>query len=143
MILQAAFTHTHAFAYSARNTASVLAAQIKSFLCKPEMACVHHVTVSLPHSNNKAGWWPSCSANSATLLLTAHACLKLRNVYSRCNCNTPSPTIGCQSGIWRNNSGYSASLTCGAPARQASHCIWFNSSLICFSMWILSCFAVF
>ena len=63
MFLQAAFTHTHAFAYSALNTASVLAAQIKSFLCKPEMACVHHVTVSLPHSSNKAGWWPSCSAN--------------------------------------------------------------------------------
>ena len=54
MFLQAAFTHTHAFAYSALNTASVLAAQIKSFLCKPEMACVHHVTVSLPDRKRKS-----------------------------------------------------------------------------------------
>ncbi len=41
--------------YSALNTSSVLAAQIKSFLCKPLIEWLHQVTVTLPHSVNRPG----------------------------------------------------------------------------------------
>jgi hypothetical protein len=35
---------------------SVFAAMIISFRCNPRILCVHHVTVTLPHSVRMAGW---------------------------------------------------------------------------------------
>ena len=36
-------------------SASVLAAMMKSFRCRPRILCVYQVTVTFPHSVSKAG----------------------------------------------------------------------------------------
>ena len=56
--------------------ASVLAAMMKSLVCSPPMMCVHHETVTLPHSVKIAGWWFSRSAISPTRLVNCKAWVK-------------------------------------------------------------------
>src|SRR5215203_481430 len=57
-------------------SSSVLAAMMKSFRCRPPILCVHQLTVTLPHSVSSAGWCPSSSACSPTLLVKASAWAK-------------------------------------------------------------------
>src|SRR3712207_6983618 len=63
---------------------------MKSFRCRPPILCVHQVTVTLPHSVNSAGWCPSSSACSPTLLVKASASAKLRNLNTRSKRLMPS-----------------------------------------------------
>src|SRR5215210_3368528 len=57
-------------------SSSVLAAMMKPFWCRPPILCVHQLTVTLPHSVSSAGWCPSSSACSPTLLVKASAWAK-------------------------------------------------------------------
>ena len=44
---------------------SDLAAQMKSFMCKPLILCDHHSKFTFPHSSVIFGWWSCASAKSA------------------------------------------------------------------------------
>src|SRR5215211_8741995 len=104
-------------------SSSVLAAIMKSFWCSPPILCVHQVTVTLPHSVNNAGWWPSSSACSPTLLVKASAWAKLRNLNTRSRRLMPSRCTTCHSGTCERSSAISASVSVGSSPRQAVHFI--------------------
>src|SRR5450830_946198 len=107
-------------------TSSVRAAMMKSLRCRPLMEWLHQVTVTLPHSVSRPGWWPSASEIAPMALVKARANLKFLNRKTFSNCMTPSRTSMFQSGICLSSTGSSSSLTCGASARQASQWAWFK-----------------
>src|SRR5215211_28882 len=110
-------------------SSSVFVAMMKSFRCRPPILCVHQVTVTLPHSFTSAGWCPSSSACSPTLLVNANAWAKLRNLNTRSKRLMPSRFTTCHSGTCRRSSAISASVSVGSSPRQAVHFIS-DSSLI-------------
>src|SRR5215203_3490205 len=111
-------------------TSSVRAAIMKSFRCKPPILCVHQVTVTLPHSVNSAGWCPSFSACSPTLLVKASAWAKLRNLNTRSKRLVPSRSTTCHSGTCGRNFAISASVSVGSSPRQAVHLISHSSLMV-------------
>src|SRR5690606_2358362 len=113
---------------------SVRAAMMKSLRCRPRISWLHQVTVTLPHSVSRAGWWPTSSAMAPTALVKARAWRKFLNRYTRSSSIWSPRTSMFQSGISRISSASSSSDTFGASARQASHWAW--ARLMGFS-WVL------
>src|SRR3712207_44004 len=107
---------------------------MKSFWCSPPILCVHHVTVTLPHSVNSAGWCPSSSARSPTSSVKASASAKLRNPYVRSRRFTPPRSTTCHSGTCRRSSAISSSVSVGSPPLQAVHFICVSSLILLFSL---------
>src|SRR5690606_4157872 len=103
---------------------SVRAAMMKSLRCRPRISWLHQVTVTLPHSVSRAGWWPTSSAMAPTALVKARAWRKFLNRYTRSSSIWSPRTSMFQSGISRISSASSSSDTFGASARQASHWAW-------------------
>src|SRR5262245_2264787 len=83
------------------------------------MACVHQVTVTLPHSVSSAGWWPSRSASAPTRFVKASASTKFGNSNTRSSRATPSRCTTAQPGTSRASALSSAPVTCGESGRQA------------------------
>src|SRR5215211_6942773 len=108
---------------------------MKSFRCRPPILCVHQVTVTLPHSVNSAGWCPSSSACSPTLLVNANAWAKLRNLNTRSKRLMPSRFTTCHSGTCRRSSAISASVSVGSSPRQAVHFISDSSLILSPFLW--------
>src|SRR5712692_4367794 len=106
---------------------------MKSLRCRPPILWVHHVTVTLPHSVSKAGWCPSDSASSPTLLVKASASRKLGNENTRSRRSMPSTLMMCHAGTCGLYSASSASVTVGSPLRQATHFIWLSCAILLYS----------
>src|SRR5918992_4728059 len=118
-------------------SSSVLAAMMKSFWCRPPILCVHQVTVTFPHSVNSAGWCPSSSACSPTLLVKVSAWAKLRNLNTRSRRSMHSRWTTCHSGTCGSSSAISAWVSVGSPPRQAVHFI--SESSLMFSSFLWAC----
>src|SRR3990172_3848933 len=96
---------------------------MKSLRCRPRILCVHHVTVTRPHSVSSAGWCPSDSASAPTSLVKARAAAKFLNAKARASRFSPSTSNKRQSGTCGCSSAASASVTVGESLRPASHFI--------------------
>src|SRR5215204_4831385 len=108
---------------------------MKSFWCRPPILCVHQVTVTLPHSVKSAGWCPSSSACSPTLLVNASAWAKLPNVNTRSRRLMPSRCTTCHSGTCGRRPAISASVSVGSSPRQAVHFISDSSLMVSSFLW--------
>src|SRR5258708_7516050 len=102
---------------------------MKSLRCRPPILCVHHVTVTLPHSVRSAGWWPSSSASSPTLFVKARACTKLSELNALSKRLIPSTSMIFHVGTCGRNPSISASVSVGSPLRQATHFICVSWSI--------------
>src|SRR5260370_24239044 len=102
---------------------------MKSLRCRPPILCLHHVTVTLPHSVRSAGWWPSSSASSPTLFVKARACTKLSKLNTLSKRLIPSTSMIFHAGSCGRNSAISASVSVGSPLRQATHFICVSWSI--------------
>src|SRR5258708_1890294 len=102
---------------------------MKSLRCRPPILCVHHVTVTLPHSVRSAGWWPSSSASSPTLFVKARACTKLSKLNALSKRLIPSTSMIFHVGTCGRNPSISASVSVGSPLRQATHFICVSWSI--------------
>ena len=85
--------------------------------------CVHHVTVTLPHSVRRAGWWPSASARAPISFVNASACAKSGNRSTRRRRSTSSSRTSSHSATCGRSSASSASVTVGPSRRHATQCI--------------------
>ena len=61
---------------------SILLANIKSFLWRPFILCVHKVNFTFPQERYMSGWWLSDSATRPTLLTKSSASWKFLNLKS-------------------------------------------------------------
>src|SRR5690606_15176285 len=115
------------FSYSS----SVRAAMMKSLMCSPPTACVHHSTSTRPHSLTIEGWWPTFSASSPTLLVKARAAWKSLNSYVRSTRRMPPREVSRQPGTCLCYSSTSASVAGCSPSPTGAIFMSFSDLPFC------------